>query len=342
MRLFSYILLLGLILTSSTFALTADEKRFLKKVEKYYLNLGMREKAAWLRNQVAKGMINSEKMTGEEAGTTARTIMRSGEILINKRVMLDDKYRSIAETAFTLCHERKHSEQSYLGWAGATYNQDAGQGNPYEREGYAEAFVVNRRAAHILQSRMNKAKNAHDRLVIAEQLSEVTRIWRVQADLWKSHKKNFGDFKLGELKELDGSSVDYAAIDREMALIQKRAKDAVVTSKALITSFQGLYRGRLQGERTIGSFNFNVARDYSLRGTIRGKTFMGPFQGTLTGRVNSEGRVTGQLGGTVTTAIGKETFTGDFSGYIKGKKGSGTWKGGAEETWPSGKWSVSR
>lgn len=342
MRLSLQLVLLILTLVSPVVALTVEETRFLDNVGEYYRDLGMPERSTWLQQQMAKGNISFEKMTGKDAGTSAMTDPLTGHIRVNSATLAYSSYRSVAEAAFTLTHERKHQDQSYLGWVGSYYNQDSGLGNPYEREGWAEGFMVNRRAALTLKKRLEKAKNSHDRLVLAEQLSEVTRIWRVLSDEWKSkRKKEFGEFNLGELTDPDGSAVEFDELDQEMAVIQSKAKDVVVTTKALLKSYQGRYRGSLSGG-AVGAFNFQVARDYSIRGSIGGKHRLGPFKGTLEGRVNSDGRVSGKLYGSLTLATGEEGFTGSFQGYINGNKASGSWTGGAENVWPSGRWSANR
>ncbi len=336
------ILLFWLLLVAPVLALTEPQSQLMSKMQQYFTYVGMDENAKWLKGEVQAGRIKFGTFTGKEAVTAAYVNVRTGVMTINENTLASSDFRTLVDLGSTLAHERKHQKQSYLGWALATYQEDLGQGNPYEREGWAESIRVARAATISLQKRLKQAKSAREREVAGRQLKAAVDSWTNLAVDWKTQSKIYGNFGANDFRDEDGVPITLDDMARERAVVSSLARDAIVTSKAMNTvSYSGKYRGGLGGGAK-GTFAFDVRPDQSLVGKISGTHKSGPFQGVLEGRVNVDGLVSGQIVGTVKVGKTSYKFTGSFSGSSTGSSASGRWSAGTEKVWPSGTWSVNK
>lgn len=335
-------LLLGwLLLAIPALSLTAEQERLLGRVSEYYRFVDQPGLASWLEDQVGKGQVTFGTLSGKESATMAAVHMRTGVVTINEAMFTRDDFASLVDLGTTLAHERKHTTQSYLGWAVETYKQDLGYGNAYEREGWAEGLQVARETALKLRNDLSKARSAREREIAGQRLKIAVDSWQTLANGWKQESKVYGNFPANQFVDSDGLSISLEQMAAERTSLKKVALDAVVTSKASISTYDGRYIGQLSGGAS-GRFAFTVQPDYAVAGSISGSHQYGNFKGTLHGRVDTDGLVSGQVMGTVSKGSWSERFTGTFSGRISGGTASGDWTAGAEGVWPSGSWSVNR
>lgn len=341
MRQLTSLVLGWLLLALPAFSLTAEQQRLLGRVSEYYRFVDQPGLATWLEDQVSKGQVTFGTLTGKESATMAAVHMRTGIVTINEGMFTRDDFASLVDLGNTLAHERKHTTQSYLGWAMETYKQDLGYGNAYEREGWAEGFRVARATALKLRKDLAKARSSREREIAGQRLKIAVDSWQTLANDWKKESKTYGSFPSNQFVDSDGLSISMEEMAAERTELKKVALDAVVTSKAMVTTYAGRYIGQLSGGAS-GRFAFQVQSDYSVSGSISGTHKYGSFKGTLQGRVDRDGLVSGQVQGTVSDKSWSEGFTGTFSGRISGSSASGEWTAGAEGIWPSGSWSVTR
>ena len=335
MRVFIFLLLLSL----PVCGLTQDEERLIKKMSKYYQSVGMKEKAQWLERQVKAGRVVFDRFTGDDAASSAWVHPRTKVITINENVLTNNNFRGLVVLGNTLSHERKHQEQSYLGWVCESHKESLGLGNAYEREGWAEAIRVARKVTMALRKKLGKAKSARDKAAAGRRLKAAAGAWRVLLDSWKSKSKSYGKFSPREFRDSDGLPLSLDDMAKEQAEAHEVALDAIVVGETLSQPYTGKYRGSLGGGAK-GSFNFDILGTNKLRGVIRGSYYKGSFQGKVDGTVNQDGIVRGKVYGTVKMSFGKYNYTGDFSGSVTTSGGRGTWRAGQGKTWPSGTWSV--
>lgn len=340
-RLWLKVFLGWLLLTLPTWALTDEQKRLLGRVSEYYRFVHQDNLATWLEGQVNSDKVVFGKFTGDKAATIAAVDMLTKTITVNETMFTRDDFASLLDMGNTLAHERRHSNQSYLGWGLETYKQDLGHGNAYERDGWAEGFRVARATALKLQEDLTKATSARQREIAGQRLKIAVESWQTMANDWAGESKQYGSFAPGEFTDSDGLPLSLEDMAAERKALLGAARDAVVTSKALTTTYSGLYRGQLSGGAS-GSFAFQVQSDYSVSGQISGTHQYGNYKGTLHGRVDQDGLVSGQIRGTISDDSWSESFTGTFSGRISGNSASGKWTAGADDVWPSGTWSVNK
>lgn len=336
-----WICLLVLMLGLPSAALTDDQNFVLDKVEEFYKSVGMKDRAAWLARQRKLKRISFEVFTGDEVGASAITDPSDKTIRINGTAAHQFKDANYAGLAMTLSHERVHQDQSSLGIMASKLKQAAGFGNKAEQEGWAEGLKVGRDIVMELRKKLAKAKSARDKIILGKKLEAAAHTWKVLLDEWNVAKKNYGDFPATEFQDKDGMILTVEDMLAESVDSMKVAKDNYIPASAMVKPYSGRYNGRASGG-AVGTFNFVVGQDYNVRGAVAGTHKMGSFKGTLDGRVNADGILSGKVYGSIKTSWGVEKFSGSFSGRMSGNRASGKWQAGAEGVYPSGSWAVQK
>jgi hypothetical protein len=242
-----FLILVLMLMPTSVGAQVDRETRLIENVQKYYKLVGMDERASWLASERAAGRIVFGEFPANEADTHAFVNMRTGLMTINQDLLGDNTFRGLVDLGNALAHERVHQGQSYLGWAAATYQQDLGQGNPYERAGWAESLRVAREGALSLKARLSQAKSARERERVGQLLQHAVGSWQNLLTDWRAASREYGQFGPQEFSDSDGFPIDLEDMAGECQMLVGIALDATVTAKAMNRSYTGKYRGEFEG-----------------------------------------------------------------------------------------------